>query len=53
MHYFGNSRHTQSMIAYMSWTNSGNSGQTLHHGNVVNTPYFGDVLKLCSLYYFG
>ena len=53
MHCFGISRHTQSMIAYMSWTNFGNSGQTLHCGNVVNTPYFGDVLKLCSLYYFG
>ena len=37
MHYFGNPRHTQSMIAWLSIF--GNSIEKLHHGNVVNMPY--------------
>ena len=39
MHYFGNPRHTQSVVAYMFLTISGNSGELSHCGNVVNMPY--------------
>ena len=43
MHYFGNPRHTQSMIAYMMGMIltefSGNSSENLHCGHVVNKPY--------------
>ena len=41
MHYFGNPRHTQSMLAYKILTESisGNFSEKLHCGNVVNVPY--------------
>ena len=40
MHYFGNPRHTQSMIAYKILTEYfGKSSEKLHCGNVVNMPY--------------
>ena len=39
MHYFGNPRHTQSMIAYRTLSISGNSSEKLHCGNVVDMPY--------------
>ena len=40
MHYFGNPRHIQSMIAYTVLTEySGNSSEKLHCGNVVNKLY--------------
>ena len=38
MHYFGNPRHAQSMIAYMILI-SGNSSEKLNCGNVANMPY--------------
>ena len=37
MHYFGNPRHTQSIIAYIILTEYfGNSSEKLHYGNVIN-----------------
>ena len=51
-HYFGNPRHTLSMIAYISlfWLSiSGNSCENLHCGNVVYRPYYNMHLLVCTL----
>ena len=38
MHYLGIRIHSQSMIAHKTMGISGNSGEILHSGNVVNMP---------------
>ena len=48
MHYFGNPRHSQSMITYIILTEySGNSSVKLHCGTLINMPY--SILSICIL----
>ena len=44
MHYFGNPRHTQSMIAYMILSISGKSSEKLYCRNVANVPYHIEII---------